>query len=86
MEQHFKNGNKKSEASFKNGLNEDHYISYHENGNRRYESHYGEHLGNYYDGKSKVNGISMMKMGKARTVKLPTKMEPEPKQIISHRY
>ena len=36
--------------------------------------------------KSKVNGISLMKMGKARTVKLPTKMEPEPKQIISHRY
>ena len=35
--------------------------------------------------KSKVNGISMMKMGKARTVKSPTKMEPEPKQTISRR-
>ena len=26
-------------------------ISYHENGNRHYESHYGEHQGNSYDGK-----------------------------------
>ena len=73
MEQHFKNGNKKSEASFKNGLNEDHYISYHENGNRRYESHYGEHLGNYYDGKKQGKWYIYDEDGESKNRKITCK-------------
>jgi antitoxin component YwqK of YwqJK toxin-antitoxin module len=45
------NGNKQSEATFRNGNYEGYYVSYHKNGQKFREGYYSEYQGNSYDGR-----------------------------------